>query len=137
MLATVEELLKRLLLGQINAKFLLPRLQKLISLSLQEQTQNVLKSFVPVVELDFGLQKEHLNNYLQEPTVVDLVSKQQIPTLTGGIDKGWVLPSVVGHPFYNAVDTSSFVNHELQQFLQPKKKKKKKKKIFHLKNPKK
>lgn len=115
MLATVEELLKKLLLGQINTKFLLPQLQKLISLPLQEQLQDVLKSFVPVVEPDFGLQIEHLNSYLHEPTVVDLVFPQQIPTLTGGIDKRWVLPSVVGHPFYNTVDTSSIVKQFLQQ----------------------
>ena len=70
------------------------------------------------MEPDFGLQIEHLNNYLQEKTVLDLVFTQQIPTLTGGINKKWVLPSVVGHPFYNVVDTSSFVNYDLQQFLQ-------------------
>jgi hypothetical protein len=122
MTATVEELLRRLFLGQIKAKFLLSQLQKLINFSLHEQLQNVLKSFVTVVEPDFCLQIEHLNNYLQEPTVVDLIFTQQIPTVTGGIDKRWVLPSVVGHPFYITADTSSFVNYELQQFLQQNKK---------------
>jgi hypothetical protein len=118
MLATVEELLKRLLLGQINANVLLPQLQKLISMPLQEQLQNVLKSFAPVVEPDFGLQIESLNNYLQELTVADLVFTQQIPTITGGIDKRWVLPSIVGQPFYNTMDIISSVSYDLQQLLQ-------------------
>jgi hypothetical protein len=118
MLATVEELLKRVLLGQINANFLLPQLDKMISLPLQEQLQNLLKSFTSLVEPDFGLQIQHLKNYLQEPIVIGSVLAQQIPSLTGGIDKRWVLPSVVSHPFYNAADANSFLQYDLRQLLQ-------------------
>jgi hypothetical protein len=117
MLATVEELIKRLLLGEINANFLLPQLEELISVPLQEQLQNVLKSFIPLVEPDFGLQILHLKNYLQEPMVVSLAFAQQIPTLTGGIDKRWVLPSVIGHPFYNTADANSLLTYDLRQLL--------------------
>jgi hypothetical protein len=89
---------------------------------MQEKLQNVLKSFVLIVEPDLGLQLQHLNKYLQKPTFVDLVFTQQMSTLTGGIDKRWVLSSAVGHPFYNTTDTNGFVNYDLRQFLQQNKK---------------
>ncbi|KDQ71512.1 hypothetical protein L798_11484 [Zootermopsis nevadensis] len=117
MLAVVETLHNKLLSAQLNVDFILPQLEQLMSLSLLEQLEIVLKSFISIVEPDFGFQLQYLINYLKEPKVADLIFTHQIPNLTGGIDQSWALPWVLAPPSYNPADANSFMNNALGQLL--------------------
>jgi hypothetical protein len=116
-LVAAETLRNKLLLGQLNVDFILPHLENLMNLSLSEQLQIVLKSFVSVVEPDFGVQLQYLVLYLEKPKVAGLLLTHQIPNLTGGIDRRWALPWIVARPSYNPADAKSFMKKVLGQLL--------------------